>query len=145
MSVLISARRIWTEVSLRPGISFSRSMTPRKGSSAASIRPSKAVIVSCELLPGPRQITQLLDWLGWHETRPDQTMRKQIGNPGRIVRVALAARHRLDVGRIRQDLLEPMPFQDVPDRLPVYTRRLYRHMGAPGYPPCSRTRASHQG
>jgi hypothetical protein len=34
------------EVSLRPGTSFSRSMASRNGSSAASIHPSKAVIVS---------------------------------------------------------------------------------------------------
>src|SRR5215510_13641106 len=28
-----------------------------------------------ELLPGPRQIAQLLDRLRWYETRPDQTVR----------------------------------------------------------------------
>src|SRR6185295_3163718 len=46
MSMPISARRVWAEVSLRPGTSFSRSRASRKGSSAASIRASKAAIVS---------------------------------------------------------------------------------------------------
>ena len=46
MSVPISAIRIWAEVSLKPGTFFSRSTASRKGSSAASIRASKAAIVS---------------------------------------------------------------------------------------------------
>ena len=50
--VPISAMRIWAEVSLRPGTSFSRSMASRKGSSAASIRASKAAIVFLQLLNG---------------------------------------------------------------------------------------------
>jgi hypothetical protein len=84
-----------------------------------------------QLLPGPRQIAQFLDRLRRHKARPDQTMCQQIGDPGRIVSVALAAGHRLDVGRVGQDLLKAT-FQDVPDGLPVDTCGLHGHVSTPG-------------
>jgi hypothetical protein len=80
--------------------------------------------VSC-LLVRVRSRTSWMGW-GWHEAPPDQTMRQQVGNPGRIVGVALATGH-----GIGQDLLEPT-FQDMPHGLPVDTCGLHRHIGAPG-------------
>ena len=52
-----------------------------------------------QLLARARQVAQLLDRLRRHEARPDQAMRQQVGDPGRVVDVALAAGHALDVRR----------------------------------------------
>src|SRR5262245_25788600 len=84
--------------------------------------------VSCFL----GRVRSRTSWMGWGGTKlaPDQTMRQQVRNPGRIVRIALATGHGLDVGRIGQDLLEPT-FQDVPHGLPVNTCGLHGHVRAP--------------
>jgi hypothetical protein len=58
-------------------------------------------------------------------------MRQQIGDPGRIVHVALAPGYPLDMCGVGQDLLET-PFQHVPDRLPIDACGLHRHMRAAG-------------
>ena len=87
--------------------------------------------LAAQLLARARQIAQVLDRLRRDEARPDQAIRQQVRNPGRIIYVALAARHPLDVRRIRQHQLEAA-FENVPDRLPVHAGRFHRHDRAPG-------------
>src|SRR3954454_3018310 len=53
--------------------------------------------LAAELLARPRQISQFLDRLRRYEARPDQAVRQQVRNPRRIIHVALAPRHSLDV------------------------------------------------
>ena len=56
----------------------------------------------------------------------DQAMREEIGEPGRVVHVRLAARHSLDVGRVGQgELALHLLAQHSPDRLPVHAGRLH--------------------
>jgi len=59
-----------------------------------------------------------------HEARTDQSVCQQVGNPGRIVHVGLAARHVLDVRRIGEHQLKVF-FQNVPNRLPINARRFH--------------------
>ena len=53
--------------------------------------------------------------------------RKQVGDPDRVIDVALAAGNIADVCSIREHKLEPA-LQNVPDRLPVDACRLHRHV-----------------
>ena len=57
-------------------------------------------------------------------------MSQQIGQPSRVVDVGLAARDVLHVCGIGEHQRERAVGQNVPDRLPVHSRCLHRHMGA---------------
>jgi hypothetical protein len=83
--------------------------------------------LSRQLLARARQVAQFLDRLWRHETRADQAVSQQFGDPGRVVHVALAARHVANVRGVGQDQREPA-MKNVPDGLPVDTRRLHRHV-----------------
>ena len=87
--------------------------------------------LAAQLLARPRQIAQVLDRLRRDEARPDQAVRQQVRDPGRIIHVALATRHPLDVRRVRQHQLEAA-VENVPDRLPVHAGRFHGHDRAPG-------------
>ena len=83
--------------------------------------------LACQLRSRPCQIAKVLNW-GWrHKARPDQAVRKQVGDPDRVIDVALAAGNIADVSSIREHKLEPA-LQHVPDRLPVDAGRLHRHV-----------------
>src|SRR4051794_20568313 len=56
--------------------------------------------LAAQLLARPRQIAQVLDRLRRDEARPDQAVRQQVRDPGRIIYVALATRPPLDVRRV---------------------------------------------
>jgi len=56
-------------------------------------------------------------------------MRQQVRKPSRVVHVTLAARYVLHMRGIRQNERKT-PFQNVPDRLPVHTRRFHRYVRA---------------
>ena len=58
-----------------------------------------------ELLAGSQQVAHLLRRLVGNETRSDQPVRQQVGQPGGIVDVGFAAGHILDVCRVRQHRL----------------------------------------
>jgi hypothetical protein len=58
-----------------------------------------------QLLAGPGQVAQLLDGRRRHEAAPNQPMGQQIGDPGRIGDIALAAGNVPDVHRGGQDQL----------------------------------------
>ena len=79
------------------------------------------------LSPRSRQIAQLPDRSRRHEARRNQPVCQQIGNPGRIVHVALATRnvaHLLGIGQDQRKAL----IQHVPHRLPVNPGRLHRYV-----------------
>ena len=67
----------------------------------------------------PSQITKLPDRLGWHERGPHQTVRAELGQPGRVGDIGLAAREVFHVPRIDQQHIEPRVLQQVVERLPV--------------------------
>ena len=69
--------------------------------------------------PGPGQVPQLPDRLGWHERAPDQPVRTELGQPGRIGDIGLAAREVLHVPGVDQQDLEPGVLEQVVERLPV--------------------------
>ena len=84
-----------------------------------------------QLLAGPRQVAQFLDRGRRHEAAPNQPVRQQVGDPGRVVPVALAARNVPDVLRVGEHQRERLfVFEDVPHRLPVHAGRLHRHVRA---------------
>jgi hypothetical protein len=87
-------------------------------------------LLAHQLLAGAQQAAQLLGRGVGHEARPDQAVGVEIGQPGGIVHVALAPRHRLDLGRVGEHQGEAGGVQDVPHRLPVDPGRLHRHMAA---------------
>src|SRR3954462_15402845 len=70
--------------------------------SSLSMRMDVAAPLADELLAGAGEVAQRLHVGGRHEARADQAMREEIGEPGRVVHVRLAARHSLDVGRVGQ-------------------------------------------
>ena len=83
--------------------------------------------LACQLRPRPCQVAKVLNW-GWRrKARPDQAARQQVGDPDRVIDVALAAGNIADVRSIRERKLEPA-LQNVPDRLPVDACRLHRHV-----------------
>jgi hypothetical protein len=83
-----------------------------------------------QLRSRPRQIAHILN-LGWrHEARPYQAVCEKIGNPHRVIDVALATRNIANVRSIREHQLEPA-LQDVPDRLPVDAGGLHRYVRDP--------------
>ena len=83
-----------------------------------------------ELLAGAQERAQLRRRAVRDEAGPDQAVRQQLGQPGRVAHVRLAARDVLDLGRVGQDQREPALGQDVPDRPPVDAGRLHRDVGA---------------
>ena len=86
-----------------------------------------------QLLAGPRQVAQLLDRGRRHEAARDQPVRQQVGDPGRVLPVALAARNVPDVLRVGEHQRQRrFVFEDVPHRLPVHAGRLHRHVRAAG-------------
>jgi hypothetical protein len=68
--------------------------------------------------------------LPWHEARPYQAVCEKIGNPHRVVDVALATGNIANVRSIRKHQLEPA-LQDVPNRLPVDAGGLHRYVRDP--------------
>jgi hypothetical protein len=64
------------------------------------------------------------------EAGPDQPVLDQLGNPGRVGHIRLAARHVPQVGRVQQPALD-LILQQLPDRLPVAAGRLHPHPGHP--------------
>lgn len=81
--------------------------------------------LSHQLLAGTREVAQLLNGRGRHETGADQAMRQQVRNPARIVHVRLSTRDIFDVLGIGQHQLN-MPLQQMPHRLPVHARGFHR-------------------
>ncbi len=63
-------------------------------------------LLADQLLARAHQRTQLLDRFFRDKARLDQAKGRQIGDPGRVVHISLAARHVLDMGRIGQNQLE---------------------------------------
>jgi hypothetical protein len=62
------------------------------------------------------QLAQLPDRAGRHKARADQAVLDQLGDPGRIGHIGLAARHVVQVRRIQQPALE-LVLEQLPDRL----------------------------
>jgi hypothetical protein len=56
--------------------------------------------LSRQFLARARQIARFLDRLWRHETCADQAVSQQFGDPGRVIHVALAARHVANVRRV---------------------------------------------
>ena len=83
-----------------------------------------------QLLAGAQERAQLPGRAVRDEAGADQAVRQQLGQPGRVVHVRLAARDALDLGGVGQDQGEAALGQDVPDRLPVDAGRLHRDAGA---------------
>ena len=80
-----------------------------------------------QLLAGSCEIAQFLDRCRRHEARANQPVCQQIGDPGRIVHVRLAARDVADVLGVGQHHLE-VALEQMPHRLPVHARRLHGHV-----------------
>src|SRR6059036_1719964 len=73
---------------------------------------------------GAGQVAQLLHGRGRHEAAADETVREQIGDPGGVVDVALAAGDVADVHGVGEDELE-VAVEHMPDRLPVHPAGLH--------------------
>ena len=69
------------------------------------------------------------DRFGWHERPTDQSVGTELGQPGRVGHIGLAARQVLHMPGVDQHHLEPSIFQQVVERLPVVPRRLHHHTG----------------
>src|SRR3954468_5314640 len=94
-------------------------------SRASSRKPEGAAAWPMQRLRGAGEVAQRLHVGGRHEARADQAMREEIGEPGRVVHVRLAARHSLDVGRVGQGELALHPLaQHSPDRLPAWVQEV---------------------
>src|SRR5262249_21549428 len=89
-----------------------------------------ATLLMDELGTGTGQITQLLDGGEWNEAATNQAMGEQFGQPCSVVDVALATGEVTYVHGIGQHQLE-VPFENVPDRLPVNPGRFHHHMSTP--------------
>jgi len=86
--------------------------------------------LATQLRSCPRQIAHFLN-LGWrHEARPYQAVREKIGNPHRVIDVALATGDITNMRSIREHQLEPA-LEDVPDRLPVDAGGLHCYVRDP--------------
>jgi len=90
-----------------------------------------AGLLTDELLARAQQRPQCLGGRLGNETRPDQPVRQQLGQPRRVPNIGFPPRHVLDVRRIRQDERHLTVGKNVPDRLPIDARRFHRHMCAP--------------
>ena len=71
-----------------------------------------------------------------HETAPQQTVLQQLGQPGSVADVGLAARQDLHVPRVHQQQLEPGLFEHMPHRPPIRPGRFHRDLRHPlaGHP-----------
>ena len=122
---------------------IARPLTPRCGDHACQLhvrvfeRLLQALRVprdlADQLLAGSRQVAQFLDRGRRHEAAPNQPVRQQVGDPGRVLPVALAARNVPDVLRVGEHQRQRrFVFEDVPHWLPVHAGRLHRHVRAAG-------------
>jgi hypothetical protein len=70
-------------------------------------------------------------------------MLQQLGQPGGVADVGLAAGQDLDVAGVDQQQLEACLLQHIPDGLPVLAGGLHHHLGDPfgGQPPSQRLQA----
>ena len=83
-----------------------------------------------KLLACAQQLSQLLHFLFGHKTAADQPVGQQVGDPGCIADIGLAARYILDVSGVRQNEFESPIAENIPDGLPVNPSRLHGHMAA---------------
>jgi len=74
------------------------------------------------------QLTQLADRAGRHEAGADQPVLDQLGDPGRVGHVGLAAGHVVQVRRVQQPALH-LALEQLPHRLPVAPGRLHPDPG----------------
>jgi hypothetical protein len=75
------------------------------------------------------QIPQLTDRGRGHEAAPQQPVFQQLGQPGGVADIGLAAGEDLDVAGVDQQQLEACPLEHVPDGLPVLAGGLHHHLG----------------
>src|SRR5206468_8924841 len=80
-----------------------------------------------ELFTRAGQVAQLLHRGGRHEAAANQTVRQQVGDPGGVVDVALAAGDVADMHGVGEDELD-VALEHMPDRLPVHAARLHGHV-----------------
>src|SRR5262249_30589289 len=73
------------------------------------------------------EVAELADRLGRHEAGSQQPVLEQLAQPLRIGNIGLAPGHVLDVAGVAEKKLEVV-LEQVPDRLPVDTGRLHRHV-----------------
>jgi hypothetical protein len=83
-----------------------------------------------QLLAGAQQDTQRLGGRVGDEAGAHQAVGEQLGQPGRVGHVGLAAGHVLHLRRVGQHQGEIAVGQDVPDRLPVDAGRFHGDMRA---------------
>jgi hypothetical protein len=81
-------------------------MTARMVEKDMDNAPRVADDLSRQFLARARQIARFLDWLWRRETRADQAVSQQFGDPGRVVHVALATRRVANVRRVGQNQRE---------------------------------------
>jgi hypothetical protein len=86
--------------------------------------------LACQLRSRPRQIAHILDLSWWHEACLYQAVCEKIGNPHRVIDVALATGNIANVRSIRKHQFEPT-LQDVPHRLPVDAGGFHRYVRDP--------------
>jgi hypothetical protein len=79
----------------------------------------------------PSQITKVPDRLRWHERGPHQTVRAELGQPGRVGDISLAAREVFHVPRIDKQHIESRVLQQVVERLPVVASGLHHRTRDP--------------
>lgn len=91
--------------------------------------------IAHELLSGARERAQLLHGHRWHETRADQAVGKQVGQPHRVVDVGLAPGHVLDLCGVGPHQLK-VAVEHMPHGLPVHAGGLHGNvLGAQGFEP----------
>ena len=83
-----------------------------------------------ELLAGTCDIAELLHGSGRHEARANQPVRRQVGDPHRVVDVGLPARQVANVHSVREHEFEGA-LQHMPNGLPEDARRFHRSVRAP--------------
>jgi len=83
--------------------------------------------LSGQLFSGAGEVAKILGRFGGHETAAQQAMREQIGDPYRILHIALSSRDVTDVHRVGKHQIEAA-LQHVPDRFPVDTRGFHGHV-----------------
>jgi len=70
------------------------------------------------------QVPQLANGRRGHEAAPQQPVLQQLGQPGRVANIGLAAGQELDVAGVDQQQLQPALLQHIPDGLPIVAGRL---------------------
>lgn len=78
-----------------------------------------------QLFPRAREIAHGLNRCRWHEAAADQAMRQQVGDPGRILHIALASGYVADVRGIRQRQRERL-FEQIPNGFPIRAGGFHR-------------------